>query len=82
MDRVNSHGMTIKMAFVKCACQYDGRFLVLVTVLVETPSRDLAEKLPLYLGFFEFVHNMKKRGKALLECLIKGVLGTAPWNPS
>ena len=36
---------------------------------------------PLYLGFFEFVHNMRKRGKALLECLIKGVLGTAPRNP-
>ena len=23
------------------------------------------EKLPLYLGFFEFVHNVRKRGKAL-----------------
>ena len=46
------------------------------------PHRGISqEKLPLYLGFFEFVHNMRKRGKALLEFLIKGVLGTAPWNP-
>jgi transposase-like protein len=46
------------------------------------PHRGISqEKLPLYLGFFEFVHNMRKRGKALLECLIKGALGTAPRNP-
>jgi len=25
----------------------------------------------LYLGFFEFVHNVKKRGKALLQSLIE-----------
>ena len=39
------------------------------------PHRGISqEKLPLYLGFFEFVHNAKKRGKgllpALLQCLI------------
>ena len=46
------------------------------------PHRGISqEKLPLYLGFFEFVHNMRKRGKALLELLIQGVLGIAPWNP-
>lgn len=28
------------------------------------------EKLPLYLGLFEFVHNVGKRGKALLHSLI------------
>jgi len=40
------------------------------------PHRGISqEKLPLYLAFFEFVHNMRKRGKALLESLIKGVLG-------
>jgi len=32
------------------------------------PHRGISqEKLPLYLGFFEFVHNTKKRGKALLR---------------
>jgi transposase len=47
------------------------------------PHRGISqEKLPLYLGFFEFVHNRRKRGKALLELLIQGVLGIAPWNPS
>ena len=36
-------------------------------------------KLPLYLGFFEFVHNVRRRGKTLLGSLIE--LLVAPWNP-
>jgi len=40
------------------------------------PHRGIAQdKLPLYLGFFEFVHNVRKRGRtllpSLLECLLK-----------
>ena len=36
------------------------------------PHRGISqEKLPLYLGFFEFVHNVRKRGKALLGSLIE-----------
>src|ERR1700704_2813379 len=36
------------------------------------PHRGIAqEKLPLYLGFFAFVHNVRKRGKALLGALIE-----------
>lgn len=35
------------------------------------PHRGISqEKLPLYLGFFEFVHNVRKRGKALLGSLL------------
>ena len=35
------------------------------------PHRGISqEKLPLYLGFFEFVHNIRRRGKALLHSLI------------
>jgi transposase-like protein len=35
------------------------------------PHRGVSqEKLPLYLGFFEFIHNVRKRGKALLPSLI------------
>jgi len=35
------------------------------------PHRGISqEKLPLYLGFFEFVHNIRRRGKALLHFLI------------
>ena len=35
------------------------------------PHRGIAqEKLPLYLGFFQFVHNARRRGKALLGELI------------
>ena len=40
------------------------------------PHRGISqEKLPLYLGFFEFVHNVRRRGKALLRALI-GLLVT------
>jgi transposase-like protein len=35
------------------------------------PHRGISqEKLPLYLGFFQFVHNMRRRGKGLLEPLL------------
>jgi transposase-like protein len=44
------------------------------------PHRGISqERLPLYLGFFEFVHNVRRRGKALLASLI-GLL-VAPRNP-
>jgi len=32
------------------------------------------DKLPLYLGFFQFVHNARRRGKALLGTLIAGLV--------
>ena len=36
------------------------------------PHRGISqEKLPIYLGFFEFVHNSRKRGKALLPSLVE-----------
>jgi transposase len=36
------------------------------------PHRGISqEKLTLYLGFFAFVHNARKRGKALLGALIE-----------
>ena len=35
------------------------------------PHRGISQnKLPLYLGFFEFVHNARRRGKALLSALV------------
>ena len=40
------------------------------------PHRGLSqEKLPLHFGFFEFVHNVRKRGKALLGALIGLLVG-------
>ena len=39
------------------------------------PHRGISqEKLPLYLGFFEFVHNVRKRGRALLANLLEVLL--------
>ena len=44
------------------------------------PHRGISqERLPLYLGFFKFVPNVRRRGKALLGSLI-GLL-VAPRNP-
>jgi transposase-like protein len=43
------------------------------------PHRGISqEKLPLYLGFFEFVHNVRKRGKALLGALIALLVTPSP----
>ena len=40
------------------------------------PHRGISqEHLPSYLGFFEFVHNAKKRGKALLSSLLELIVG-------
>ena len=39
------------------------------------PHRGISQdKLPLYLGFFEYVHNIRKRGKALLPSLLECLL--------
>ena len=43
------------------------------------PHRGVSqEKLPLYLGFFEFVHNVRRRGKALLGALIGLLVAPTP----
>ncbi len=35
------------------------------------PHRGISqEQLPVYLGFFEFIHNVRRRGKALLASLL------------
>jgi transposase len=45
------------------------------------PHRGISqEKLPLSLGFFEFVHNARRRGKALLGSLIELLLKPSPRN--
>ena len=39
------------------------------------PHRGISqEKLPLYLGFFQFAHNVRRRGKALLGSLIEALV--------
>lgn len=41
------------------------------------PHRGISqEKLPCYLAFFEFIHNARKRGKALLHSLIHLLVAT------
>jgi transposase len=39
------------------------------------PHRGISqEKLPIYLGFFQFVHNARKRGKQLLNTLVAALV--------
>lgn len=39
------------------------------------PHRGISqEKLPIYLGFFQFVHNVRRRGKALLGALVAALV--------
>jgi transposase-like protein len=39
------------------------------------PHRGISqEKLPLYIGFFDFVHNARTRGKSLLGALVQGLV--------
>jgi transposase-like protein len=46
------------------------------------PHRGISqEKFPLYLGFFECVHNVRKRGKALLGALIELLVSKDPGIP-
>jgi transposase len=53
-----------------CATAMEGFWSLLRSWL--RPHRGISqEKLPVYLGFFEFVHNVRKRGKALLPALIE-----------
>jgi transposase-like protein len=45
------------------------------------PHRGISqEKLPIYLGFFEFVHNVRRRGKAVLGALIELLVEPTPRN--
>ena len=40
------------------------------------PHRGISQdKLPLYLGFFQFVHNARRRGRALLGAFVGGLVG-------
>jgi transposase len=46
------------------------------------PHRGISqEKLPRYLAFFEFIHNVRARGKSVLAALL-GLLIAPPCNPS
>ena len=39
------------------------------------PHRGISQdKLPAYLGFFQFVHNARRRGRALLSALVAGLV--------
>ena len=43
------------------------------------PHRGISqERLPIDVGFFQFIHNVQKRGKALLRSLVEALVCTNP----
>ena len=56
--------------FCEVHAEYSGRVLVIAALLAAPAPRQFPEKLPVYLGFFQFVHNTRQRGKALLGALV------------
>jgi transposase-like protein len=43
------------------------------------PHRGVSqERLPIYVGFFQFVHNVRRRGNSLLRALVEALVGTNP----
>ena len=43
------------------------------------PHRGISqERLPLYVGFFQFVHNARQRGNSLLRCLVEALVCINP----
>ena len=54
---------------------YPMSFWSLLRSWLRPPHRGIAqEKLPAYLGFFQFIHNARQRGKALLSALIAALV--------
>ena len=78
--KANMLEMRIKMDFMKCMSipwKVFGPCSALGCDLIGGSRRRNFH----FIWAFEFIHNMRKRGKTLLELLIQGVLGVAPWNP-
>ena len=43
------------------------------------PHRGISqERLPIYVGFFQFVHNVRRRGNSLLRSLVETLVSTNP----
>ena len=63
----NTPAMTTATAFTRSMSHRRG-VLVVVALVVATPIGEFHKKnCPLYLGFFQFVHNVRIRGKGLLK---------------
>jgi transposase-like protein len=70
-DEASARAMKMATASVKSMCNTMEGFWSLLRSWLR-PHRGISqEKLPLYLGFFEFVHHVRKRGKTLLPALIE-----------
>ena len=67
----NTPAMTTATAFTRSMSKAAERFWSLLRSWLR-PHRGISqEKPPLYLGFFQFVHNVRIRGKGLLKPLLQ-----------
>ena len=82
MGRANMHATRMVMAITRFMYEVhvntmEGAWSLLRSWL--RPHRGVSqERLPLYVGFFQFVHNVRRRGKALLRTLVETLLSTRP----
>jgi hypothetical protein len=67
--------VTVSMKFMLTQWKDSGRYCVPGCALHRGISQAF---LPLYSGFFEFTHNAKKRGKALLGSLLELIVSQLP----
>ena len=78
MDGANSPAMKMANGFCEVHVHTMEGFWSLLRSWLRPHWGISQEKLPLYLGFFEFVHNVRKRGKALLGALIELLVSKDP----
>jgi len=71
--RVNTPGMMMVTAFMKCT-SIPWKAFGLCYDHGCAASRHFARELASIFGFFEFVHNVRRRGKALLGALLELLL--------
>ena len=58
--------------------EHDGGIVVVVTELVASSSRDFAGATADLCGIFQFMHNTRRRGKALLHSLVEALVNVNP----
>ena len=60
---------------VRFTLRENHRRLLVASALLLRPHRGISQKkLPAYLGFFQFIHNARQRGKALLGALVAALV--------
>ena len=54
------------------------RLTLLFEKFFNKSSQKLLQRLPIYVGFFQFVHNVRRRGNSLLRSLVEALVCVNP----